>query len=204
MARKTKEEALATRGRILDAAELLFHRHGVARTSLHDIALAAGVTRGAVYWHFTDKGAVFNAMLDRVLLPMEEAGAILSQPGDVPALPTLRAHLLDILRRVSQDEQMRRVCEIVMQKSEYVEELSAVRDRRLQMRRDFRARLATVLRRGQRRGVVVASPAARHLAVGLHALLDGLIQNWLLDPADSLRATGAKAIDVHLAGLARV
>ncbi|MDP1648491.1 MAG: TetR family transcriptional regulator [Rubrivivax sp.] len=33
----------------------LFLLHGVSGTSLHDIALAAGVTRGAVHWHFKDK-----------------------------------------------------------------------------------------------------------------------------------------------------
>src|SRR4029079_5949728 len=49
MARRTKEEALSPRIRILDTAERLFERHGVSRTSLQDIAEAAGVTRGAIY-----------------------------------------------------------------------------------------------------------------------------------------------------------
>ena len=51
MARRTKEEALATRSHILDTAERLFEAHGVSRTSLHDIAQAAPDTR-AIYWHF--------------------------------------------------------------------------------------------------------------------------------------------------------
>ena len=41
MARRTKEEALVTRSRILDSAERLFEERGVSRTSLHDIAQAA-------------------------------------------------------------------------------------------------------------------------------------------------------------------
>jgi TetR/AcrR family acrAB operon transcriptional repressor len=61
MARRTKEDALATRDSILDAAELLFVEQGVSRTTLQHIATAAGVTRGAIYWHFLDKGAMFNA-----------------------------------------------------------------------------------------------------------------------------------------------
>jgi TetR/AcrR family acrAB operon transcriptional repressor len=45
----------------------------VSRTSLSDIAAAAGTTRGAIYWHFKNKADVFNAMMDRVILPMEAA-----------------------------------------------------------------------------------------------------------------------------------
>ena len=55
MPRKTKEEAQETRQRILDAAERVFQMQGVSRTSLAHIADAAGVTRGAIYWHFRNK-----------------------------------------------------------------------------------------------------------------------------------------------------
>ena len=71
MARRTKADAQATRSSLLDAAEQLFQARGVSRTSLNDIALAAGTTRGAIYWHFKDKADLFNAMMERVTLPLE-------------------------------------------------------------------------------------------------------------------------------------
>src|SRR6476659_3155944 len=71
MARRTKEEAQETRARLLDAAEQVFHEKGVAHASLEDIAAAAEVTRGAVYWHFKDKAELFDAMMQRVVLPSE-------------------------------------------------------------------------------------------------------------------------------------
>ena len=71
MARSTKADAQRTRERILDMAEREFHRHGVSRTSLEQVARAAGVTRGAVYWHFRNKADLFNAMMNRVTLPLE-------------------------------------------------------------------------------------------------------------------------------------
>ena len=49
MARKTKEEAIATRNGLIDAAECVFLEKGVSRASLSDIAHAAGLTRGAIY-----------------------------------------------------------------------------------------------------------------------------------------------------------
>jgi len=203
MGRKTKEESLVTRSSILDAAERLFQAHGVSGTSLHDIALAAGVTRGAVYWHFKDKGDLFNAMMARVCLPMEESAAMLSPHEGTPPLAVLREHLFGVLERVAGDDQVRRVFEIATQKVEYVDELTAVRDRHLQMRRDHIAVLERLLRAAQRRGDIVRSPPARQIAIGLHALLDGLLQNWMLDPHSfALRAVGRRVVDLHLAGLA--
>lgn len=52
MARRTKEDACATRNSLLDAAEQVFYEQGVARASLNEIAQRAGATRGAVYWYF--------------------------------------------------------------------------------------------------------------------------------------------------------
>lgn len=70
MARKTKAEAEVTRESILDAAEHVFFEQGVAKTSLEQIACAAQVTRGAIYWHFRNKQDLFEAMLSRVSVPL--------------------------------------------------------------------------------------------------------------------------------------
>lgn len=60
MARKTKKQAQETRQQILDTALRVFSEHGVSATSLSDIATAAGVTRGAIYWHFKNKAEIFE------------------------------------------------------------------------------------------------------------------------------------------------
>jgi TetR/AcrR family acrAB operon transcriptional repressor len=202
MVRRTKEQALATRDGILDAAEQLFQARGVSGTSLHAIASAAGVTRGAVYWHFRDKGDLFNAMMDRVCLPLEASAAALEGVEDRSAVEALRAHFKGILDGLAQDRRMQNVFDIATHKVEYVDELSAVRERHLQVRSDYLDNLERVVRTAQRRGEMVRTPSARQVALGLHALLDGLIQNWVLAPASfDLRRVGRKALDVHLAGL---
>lgn len=200
MVRRTKEDALATRASLLDAAERLFLAKGVSRTSLNDIALKAGTTRGAIYWHFTDKADLFNAMMARVTLPLEtafqQAGA-----GEDP-LPGLRECVLQALRHVAGDEQTRRVFEVATQKVEYVAEMGAVRSRHIAVRQQFLDQMQRALRGSARRRVrrlAIPAPAAAH---GLHALLDGLIQNWLLDPgAFDLVRTGEQTVDCYLAGL---
>lgn len=196
MARKTKAEAQATRDSLIDAAEQLFQQHGVSRTSLQDIAVAAGVTRGAVYWHFQDKSDLFNAMMERVRLPMEEPASALPQP-DAQALARLRGLLLKPLRRAVDDAQVRRVLEIALHKVEYVDELAAVRARHLAAIRDFRGHIERALRHA---GVTPAR-AARH-ASALHALVAGLLQSWLLaEQGFDLLADAGPAIDTYLGGI---
>jgi AcrR family transcriptional regulator len=60
--RKTKEDTQKTRQDILQAAVENFSDKGFFNTSLNDIAKTAGVTRGAVYWHFDNKADIFNAL----------------------------------------------------------------------------------------------------------------------------------------------
>jgi AcrR family transcriptional regulator len=52
---------------LVNAAMDLFASYGYRGTSLARIAKAAGVTKGALYWHFTDKEDFFLAVADRVL-----------------------------------------------------------------------------------------------------------------------------------------
>jgi TetR/AcrR family acrAB operon transcriptional repressor len=205
LARRTKEEALATRHRLLDAAETLFQARGVSRTSLQDIATEAGATRGAIYWHFKDKADLFNAMMERVTLPMEQSLQP-REPSDDgvarDALAELRSAVLRALQQLNSDARLRCVVEVAMQKVEYVDELHAVRERHRRVRDQCVVDIANALRLASRQsGMPLPLPAAP-AADGLHALIDGLIRNWLLDTsAFELPTRGAQVMDVYLAGL---
>lgn len=73
MVKKTKEAAEETFNALLDSAAALFLKQGVASTTLQQIAENAGVTRGALYWHFDNKDAVILALLDRNWIEYERA-----------------------------------------------------------------------------------------------------------------------------------
>jgi TetR/AcrR family acrAB operon transcriptional repressor len=202
MPRRSKEDALATRQRLLDAAEQVFLAQGVAGTSLNDIAVAAGTTRGAIYWHFADKADLFNAMMDRVALPLQSALAHVEQDGGADPLPALRQAVQSAFRQTVHDPQTRRVFEVATHKVEYVDSLCAVRARHLEVRGLWvdRFRLA-LLRSAAVHGKRLVLPAAT-AAQGLQALVDGLIQNWLLDTgAFDLEEAGGKAVDAYLRGI---
>jgi TetR/AcrR family acrAB operon transcriptional repressor len=94
MVKKTKEEAQETHAALLNAAEQVFAAKGVTNTTLNDVAQAAGMTRGAIYWHFKDKNALFKAMCDRAFLPMEVLlNEITSSTDDDPLLALRRLNL---------------------------------------------------------------------------------------------------------------
>ncbi|MCS4511427.1 TetR family transcriptional regulator [Xylophilus ampelinus] len=202
MARRTKEDALATRSQLLDAAERLFHDQGVSRTALNDIAVAAGTTRGAIYWHFKDKADLFNAMMERVTLPLENAiDRVGADPQDDP-IQQIRDALQHALRVMTYDAQVRTVFEIAIHKVEYVGELRAVRDRHLAVRTECLARMVDGLRLAFARAGRTPPITCEMAAHGLHAMVDGLIQNWLLRPDEfDLQAAGAAVFDIYLAGM---
>ncbi len=203
MARRSKEDALATRNALLDAAERVFLAQGVAGTSLNDIAQAAGTTRGAIYWHFKDKADLFNAMMDRVVMPLQAAAAEFEpDAGCVDPLPALRRSLQRAFHQTATDPRTRRVFEVVTHKVEYVDSLCAVRERHAQLRAaSVQGFCSALLRAAAVRGRDLRVPAAE-AAQGLHALVDGLIQNWLLDPAAfDIESAGSHAVDAYLRGL---
>jgi TetR/AcrR family acrAB operon transcriptional repressor len=205
MVRRTKEEAQETRNRILDFAEHVFGEKGVSRTSLDDLARAAGVTRGAIYWHFRNKAELFDAMMARITLPMEEvsqratghAGGECDDP-----LAYVRGCALNVLLRTATDPRTQRVFDIICHKCEYVDEMAELKARHLECRAECLDEMQRAFAQAIAKGQLPATVDARRAAVVLHALIDGLIANWVLDTSYHPLAQDAEnIIDGYLAGL---
>lgn len=200
MARRTKRDALATREALLDAAERMFEHGGVSRTSLADIAQAAGVTRGALYWHFKDKADLFNAMMERVTLPLEcELAGAAQVPGD--PVDALVARLLRSFSQIAGDARIQRVLSIALMMVEHVEDLWPVRERHAQM---DRANVEVVRQVFERASALRGQPlpaAPQELAEGFHAMVRGLVHSWLLQRAFDLETTARVAVQAYLDGI---
>jgi TetR/AcrR family acrAB operon transcriptional repressor len=202
MARRTKEEALETRSRILDAAERVFYARGVANSSLEEIAGAAKVTRGAVYWHFKDKAELFDAMMERVVMPaeclLEGAGkGVIADP-----LSLLRQTTIDVLLRTARDKRMQRVFEIAYHKCEYVGDAEGVRGRHIASQNECLKSIEAGFRACVAAGQIPKSVSPRVAAIGAMSLVSGLIANWLLEPSSFPLARHAEAlVDIYFRGL---
>ena len=203
MARKTKEDALLTRELILDAAERVFHKRGVSRTSLQEIAQDAGLSRGAIYWHFENKGELFHAMMERVTLPMMAGFNDLRSGLEEQPLEQIRRNTASALQQIVHNDQVRRVFEIATHKVEYVDELQLMRERHGAGRNECIDDTHRLMQVAQQKGQVRSDIDLRSATLGLFALVGGLKIHWLLDPGGfDLEAVGETTLDSYLRGLA--
>ena len=72
----------ATRGVLLSAARQLFGAKGYADTSLDDIVQASGVTKGALYHHFSGKEELFRVVFESVKRELSRAMAETQMPPE--------------------------------------------------------------------------------------------------------------------------
>lgn len=200
MARKTKEEAEMTRQRLLDAAERVFHARGVSRSSLEDVAREAGLTRGAIYWHFKDKVALFEAVLARAVQSFEGqlAQRLAEVAEDAPARRVFCRAML-VLQVIATQSRERQVFEIIQFKMERLEQLVPL----FELWEREMVRCAQEMRVDMERALPQVSAQEVDRAVrGLDALLHGLLRKWGARPQEfDLVSEGAAIVRTHLRGL---
>ncbi len=183
MARSTKEEALETRNRILDAAEDVFYARGLAQTSLADVAIAADVTRGAIYWHFKNKSDLFDAMCERVRLPME---ALMGMPAEQYAndpLGHLRSTWIYLLRDAVNNPRSRKILDILFLKCELVDRTDPIWVRQQECYWKGLANMERIMTDAIALEQLPADLDVKLAAITLHSHVIGLLMNWLFSPA---------------------
>ncbi|QDX82179.1 TetR family transcriptional regulator [Denitratisoma sp. DHT3] len=183
MARKTKEEAEHTRYRIIDAAQQVFHERGVSRTTLEKVAQVAGVTRGAVYWHFANKTELFFAMRERMSLDLFERTdrLLLSETVDDP-LDAIEAAMKEFFLILEQRQDMRLVFEIIFLRCEYVDEFARVQEELKKPAYDFLDKVSTVYRRAAARGTLRSDLTPDAAARDTWVFMGGLIHQIVGSP----------------------
>lgn len=155
MVRKTKEEAEKTRQDIIDSARTVFHQCGVSRSTLEKIAKEAGVTRGAVYWHFKDKAEVFFAMREHVFAPMvERTDAILFADSYDNPLDAIEASLKEFFRVLDDCSVVRQVFEVMISRCEYVDEFASVQEEVGRPAQEFLEKIERIYRRAADKGML--------------------------------------------------
>ena len=202
MVRRTKTEAAATRETLLDAALRLFRDRGVAQTSLSEVAAAAGLTRGAVYWHFRDKADLFDALCGRVTLPMEAMLAGASEVRQADPLGALRSLAVHGLTRLAADARAQAMFDVVSHNCDLSAETAAAARRQRSTDSGCRAHVEHLLKQSIARGQLPRATDTRLAAEMMTAFMHGVMQQWVENPGAYDLAHAAPAmIDSMLAGL---
>ncbi len=88
------KEAAVRRNEILDAAEQLFVTKGFDGTSTNDILERVGIARGTLYYHFTSKEEILDAMIGRMTETLLKKAGQIARQKDKPVLQRLTETML--------------------------------------------------------------------------------------------------------------
>lgn len=169
-----------TRTRVLAAAARVFAQHGYQGASLDQVAADAGLTKGAVYWHFASKSDLFLALMQENV-----SKQLAAMPAEAETV--LRAGEPEAAVSVWLASQLGACQADANQVSLFFEFVSSSRDPAVRaalsaITRSSVTGAAEEMRRLQESGVVTDAVDPHLLATFLQALLNGLTMAWLIDP----------------------
>jgi TetR/AcrR family acrAB operon transcriptional repressor len=185
----------------LDAAERVFREKGVTTTTLTDVANAAGMTRGAIYWHFKDKADLFKAMCDRAFLPMEALlNEVAAGPGNDP-LGAIRQMAVHMLHMVSKDSRQRAVFDILFHRTEKNAQMDFFSTEQ-EKRDECLNQMVGIFQAAVQAGQLPPDTDTWLCMQAYHAYLMGLIREWLefVDAYD-LGLHAETMLDIFMAGI---
>lgn len=175
MARATKEEALKTRDRILETAIRLFYRNGVSATTLDNIAESAGLTRGAIYWHFKNKLDLITAIHDQLHLSITETMLETLKNPALPPLARIRTAGHEFLDSIEAGTQRRMVLATFLLRCDYSGEMHSFLESQRIARYEGLKMFMACFAEAQEAGEIAADANPEMLAEALFCLLVGIL-----------------------------
>lgn len=196
---KKSTRGQATRAAILEAAASLFAENGYAETGVAQICRRAGISRGALYYHFESKEALFMELVDSQLTGLKKAlERSISGAVDLPTTLRRLSHLVQELTRPGYAK-----ANIFLELWAQASREQTVREALLNSFHHFEELLTQLIRRGIDEGTFAPiNPAAG--AKALLATAGGAVMHSLIGPEDSgwARAT-EESINIMINGLKR-
>jgi TetR/AcrR family transcriptional regulator, acrAB operon repressor len=201
--RRTKEEAVVTRDTLLEAALTLFSTKGYAATSIDDITKVAGLTRGALYYHFQSKADLYNILVEEVSANgvniVEQAVA---EGGTFTEI--LKRIFVRQLTFIENDKKARAVMELALFKTGSHPELQTGRERQIEAGKAMIDGIAQAMQIGVLSGELRNDITPKEMALSFLAFQNGIIYMWFTSPTSfSLKASAETFTSVLLSGLER-
>ncbi|TBR71010.1 MULTISPECIES: acrEF/envCD operon transcriptional regulator [unclassified Escherichia] len=182
MAKRTKAEALKTRQELIETAIAQFAQYGVSKTTFNDIADAANVTRGAIYWHFENKAQLFNEMWLQQPSLRELIQERLTEGLEHDPFLQLREKLIVGLQYIAEIPRQQALLQILYHKCEFSDEMLAEAVIREKM--GFNPQiLREVLQACQQQGDIAKSLDLDVVMIIIDGAFSGIVKNWLMNIA---------------------
>jgi len=201
--KKTKEEAAQTRKAVLEAAVKTFSTKGFSGTNLADVAKEAGMTRGAIYWHFKNKYELLEAVIrqthERMKVRVDKVFASSLSP-----LNKARQLLHEFFLIVSEEDELSVIEELVVFKSETRKELQRFYKAHMEKVREMRELMTGLIREGIEIGEIDSRLDPETAALAWISYIGGVKLVWSSGIAPfSIRKSAESLADIFINGIAR-
>lgn len=200
--KKTKAEAQKTKETLLASALDVFYQRGVSQASLQEIATVAGVTRGALYWHFKNKedlfDALFQQMFSQISVQLHHDIAI-SSPD---ILHNMTNAIKQLFERLIADQDYYKFCYILHLNCEHTSDNNAIVQLLKKYQNMWHQNLSTVFTLCQQQHSLPEELDPSLAALYFQALFMGLTSLWLANPHNfDIISTSSKFIQTALASV---
>lgn len=200
--RKTKTEALKTKEHLMLAALETFYQKGIARASLNEIAQAAGVTRGALYWHFKNKEDLFDALFQRMCDDIESCMRQDLENNNEQIWPSLRILLQKFFVRLQHNDIHYKFHNILFLKCEHTEQNAAAIAISRKHQAIWRDRITEILTDAVVQHSLPENLDTDMAVIYIKSSLDGLVWRWLSSGQSfDLSETAPRMIEIVLDNL---
>lgn len=179
--RRTKEEAEQTREEILNAATQVFLEKGVAKSTLDEIAAAAGVTRGAIYWHFKNKVEIFDALHERLHRPLADLIMGDIEKDHPEPLIQLRDLCVKLLIDIENDQQRQDALSVFLLKCDYSGELAGAKERYKCKKEESFELFRRYFEKAKKIGKLPADADPEFLTMAVNCFMKGIVYEYLDD-----------------------
>ncbi len=181
--RKTKEEVQQTRSNLLNAALNVFYERGVSKASLDEIAKTAGVTRGALYWHFKNKEDLFEALFQTYYADLEQQLEQALYPDQaVDPLSLLFNSVLHHFENLVSDHDLRKFNTILYFRCEQTQDNHSIVELTRQYHRRWDLLLNNIINECKRKQILDQRLNTERAVLLLISTASGLTAKWLDNP----------------------
>ena len=174
------EQSQKTRRRLIASATELFARKGYRDASVQDIADAAAISRGSIFWHFGSKEGLLWAVAEELFARWEHE-VLVPEVGEATGIEAVRRSLDAHRAFLTGETEAHRLFYVLMFEALGPREDLAGEYARLH--RHFRTLGAAWIAQGMDKGEVRADIDPEAIAVGIVGALGGVAYQYLLDPA---------------------
>lgn len=201
--KRTKEEAAITRRQILKAALRTFSDKGYSDTRLEDVAQEAGVTRGAIYWHFENKEDLYLQLTEE-LFEKYQRQVHLALAIEGSPLTRIRNLLKELFVMLEEDEEFRATYTTSLFRTTMTSKMHDQLNRFVAFMSQLAQTLGNLILEGIEAGEIEPKTNPFVAAVALVSYINGVEVTWLGAPETfSVKRIAGDLADFLLRGIVK-